>query len=81
MSNTVGSSALYTVAVSEPSKASGVPEDAKELKHHCQDGKGFKNPWDSWKEFNYGAVVVLLWYTTLDLMNKFFPAHCYVGGE
>ncbi|KAI9784620.1 MAG: hypothetical protein M1839_001842 [Geoglossum umbratile] len=50
MSNAVVSSALYAVAVSEPSKASAAPEDAKELKHHRQDGKGFRNPWDSWHE-------------------------------
>jgi len=42
--------ALYTVAVSVPSGTAAVPDDTRELKHHLKDGKGFRNPWDSWHE-------------------------------
>ncbi|KAH0545175.1 hypothetical protein FGG08_000787 [Glutinoglossum americanum] len=62
MSNIVDNAALYTVAVSEPSRAGGAPEDAKELRHHRQDGKGFRNPWDSWKDPSILRILrVILW--------------------
>ena len=44
------SAALYAV-VSSPLQATGAePEEAKELRHHVKDGKGFVNPWDSYIE-------------------------------
>lgn len=54
------SSALYA-AVTSPAKVTGaVPEDTKELRHHLKDGKGFRNPWDSYQE-----------WTVLQLFVKF----------
>jgi N-acyl-phosphatidylethanolamine-hydrolysing phospholipase D len=49
--------ALYAVAVSAPSEAAAVPDEAKELKHHLKDGKGFENPWNS---FQHPKVFKLL---------------------
>lgn len=50
MSSGPGSAALYAV-VSSSSQATGViPSDAKELRHHAKDGKGFINPWDSYED-------------------------------
>ncbi|PVI04905.1 Metallo-hydrolase/oxidoreductase [Periconia macrospinosa] len=45
----IGSVGLYAV-VSNPAQIGAQPEDAKQKKHHLKDGKGFTNPWDSFKE-------------------------------
>ena len=50
MSSSATSAVLYAASVSMSPNASAVPEEAKELRHHLKDGKGFQNPWDSWKE-------------------------------
>lgn len=50
MSSASTAAALYA-AVSMPMKAAAEPEEAKELRHHIKDGKGFANPWDSYTEF------------------------------
>ncbi|EKD16024.1 NAPE-hydrolyzing phospholipase D [Drepanopeziza brunnea f. sp. 'multigermtubi' MB_m1] len=44
--------AIYACTVSAPSTLGAVPEDAAEHKHHVKDGKGFTNPWDSWREMS-----------------------------
>ncbi|KAK5018080.1 hypothetical protein LTR60_001652, partial [Cryomyces antarcticus] len=50
MSSGSVSAALYA-AVTSPSQAAGaVPEEAKELRHHLKNGKGFVNPWESYRE-------------------------------
>jgi hypothetical protein len=46
----LGSAALYAV-VSNPAQVGAQPEDAKELKHHLKNGKGFTNPWESFRDF------------------------------
>ena len=42
-------SAVLYATVSNASVMGGVPESAKEKKHHLKDGKGFVNPWDSYR--------------------------------
>ena len=52
MSSSVTAAALYAVTVSLSSTTGAVPEEAKEKTHHLKNGKGFLNPWDSWKDYN-----------------------------
>ncbi|KAF2473054.1 Metallo-hydrolase/oxidoreductase [Lindgomyces ingoldianus] len=47
----VGSAGLYAV-VTNPAQMGAKPEEADELKHHLKHGKGFVNPWDSFRDFN-----------------------------
>lgn len=42
--------ALLTATVARAPRRGVEPEDAKDLRHHLKDGKGFVNPWDSWRE-------------------------------
>ncbi|KAI9654044.1 MAG: hypothetical protein M1831_005561 [Alyxoria varia] len=56
MAGTSTSAALYA-AITAPLSQSAVPEDAKDRKHHLQDGKGFRNPWDSYKDFTAPSIL------------------------
>lgn len=47
----LGSAGLYAV-VTNPAQVGAKPEEADELKHHLKNGKGFVNPWDSFRDFN-----------------------------
>jgi hypothetical protein len=47
MSAASTSAALYASVISASQFTGTVPEDAAELKHHLKNGKGFRNPWDS----------------------------------
>lgn len=49
MSSSSASAALYAATISSSSVLGAVPEEAKDKQHHLKDGKGFRNPWDSWK--------------------------------
>ena len=53
MSGPSTSAMLYAATVSAASNAGATPENAKELRHHLKDGKGFVNPWDS---FQMGSI-------------------------
>jgi N-acyl-phosphatidylethanolamine-hydrolysing phospholipase D len=57
MSGGTIAAALYTCALTAPGPLGGVPEDAKPKAHHLPDGKGFTNPWDSWRELSIPKVV------------------------
>lgn len=46
---------LYA-AVSNPSQIAAQPEEAAAKAHHLKNGKGFTNPWDSYKEL--GALQI-----------------------
>ncbi|ORY14773.1 N-acyl-phosphatidylethanolamine-hydrolyzing phospholipase D [Clohesyomyces aquaticus] len=48
---TAGAAGLYAALVTNPAQMGARPEDADELKHHLKNGKGFKNPWDSFVDF------------------------------
>lgn len=65
MSSGTTSAALYA-AVTSPAQATGAePEDAKELKHHLKGGKGFVNPWESYKEMSVFQILrAMLWCET-----------------
>ncbi|KAI4132710.1 MAG: hypothetical protein LQ338_000539 [Usnochroma carphineum] len=61
MSSSGTAAALYAATVSPASATGAVPEETKDKRHHLKDGKGFTNPWDSWKEmggFSIGWAMV-----------------------
>ena len=63
MSSSATATALYAATISTSLITSAVPEEAKDKKHHLKDGKGFTNPWDSWKNMSGPAIgKALLWY-------------------
>ena len=65
MSTAGTAAALYAATISTSSMTGAVPEEAKEKAHHLKDGKGFTNPWESWKEFNASGIIkALIWYGT-----------------
>ena len=49
MSSSSTAAALYAATISTSSITGAVPEEAKEKRHHLKAGKGFINPWESWK--------------------------------
>ncbi|KAL8737905.1 MAG: hypothetical protein Q9181_001242 [Wetmoreana brouardii] len=56
MSSSGTAAALYAATTSPASVLGAVPEEAKDKRHHLKDGKGFTNPWDSWKEMGGFAI-------------------------
>jgi N-acyl-phosphatidylethanolamine-hydrolysing phospholipase D len=40
---------LFTASFSSPTQLDAVPEDEKNKEHHAKNGKGFHNPWASFK--------------------------------
>ncbi|KAF2687140.1 Metallo-hydrolase/oxidoreductase [Lentithecium fluviatile CBS 122367] len=57
----VGSVGLYAV-VSSPAQIGARPEEAEEKAHHLKNGKGFTNPWDSFRELSGPKIILsLLW--------------------
>lgn len=58
----IGSAGLYAV-VSNPAQVGAKPEEAAELKHHLKNGKGFRNPWDSFGQSSTpGIIFAMIWY-------------------
>jgi len=57
----MAAAALYAVTLSSPAALGSAPEDSASKKHHAKNGKGFINPWESWKDFSpvtvLGAVI------------------------
>jgi len=49
--------AAYACAVTNPTALGAVPEEAQEKKHHLKSGKGFVNPWDSWRDFSPPVLI------------------------
>ncbi|KAI9844012.1 MAG: hypothetical protein M1837_005947 [Sclerophora amabilis] len=46
--------------VTEPTRSSAAPSDVKDRTHHVKGGKGFSNPWESWRDlegFKIGAAL------------------------
>jgi hypothetical protein len=57
----IGSAGLYAV-VGNPAQVGAKPEEADAKAHHLKNGKGFTNPWDSYREWSAPKIVFnLLW--------------------
>jgi len=55
------SSLLYAV-VSQPGANAAVPDQTGEKAHHAKDGKGFVNPWPSYRDMAGFAIgKAMLW--------------------
>ncbi|KAI9885928.1 MAG: hypothetical protein M1823_002254 [Watsoniomyces obsoletus] len=53
--------ALLSATVAQTSQPGTEPEEARERRHHLKDGKGFTNPWDSWRDmeaFEIGKAMI-----------------------
>lgn len=62
MSSAGTAAALYAATISASPITGAVPEEAKDKKHHLQDGKGFKNPWESWRNMSGPQILkALIW--------------------
>ncbi|MCJ1484816.1 hypothetical protein MMC06_004989 [Schaereria dolodes] len=59
MSSAAEAAVLYAVTISPTSLMGTALEEAKDKQHHLQDGKGFTNPWDSWKRTTGATFQVL----------------------
>ncbi|MCJ1360977.1 hypothetical protein MMC16_000072 [Acarospora aff. strigata] len=60
MSSSAAAAALYAATISSSALSGAVPEDTKDKKHHLKDGKGFTNPWDSWREMGAWSIMKAL---------------------
>jgi hypothetical protein len=61
MSSGMAAAALYACTMNGPAVLGAVPEDVEGKKHHLKNGKGFTNPWESWKEmgaFEIGGTML-----------------------
>ncbi|KAL5378827.1 hypothetical protein DPSP01_008867 [Paraphaeosphaeria sporulosa] len=57
----IAAAAMYAI-VSNPAAVGAKPEDADAKAHHLKDGKGFINPWDSFRDFvGWKMGMRLLW--------------------
>jgi hypothetical protein len=56
MASSSTSALLYAATVSVSSDVSSSPADVKDKKHHLKNGKGFTNPWESWKTMSGPAI-------------------------
>lgn len=55
-------SAILNAVVSSPETLSAQPSEARERLHHNKNGKGFNNPWPSWREQSAPQIVSkILW--------------------
>lgn len=57
--------AAYACSVTSPTALGAVPEDSVAKAHHLKDGKGFRNPWDSWKDMTGPQIFkAMVWSVT-----------------
>jgi len=66
MAGGMTAAALYACTISIPAVPGAVPEDLEDKKHHLKNGKGFTNPWESWKEMSGPQIMgAMFWYLYL----------------
>lgn len=75
MSGGMIAAALYASSMTAPARLGAVPEDVNEKAHHLKDGKGFINPWDSYREMTISHMAwTTLKYAAL-LARRFIPKY------
>jgi N-acyl-phosphatidylethanolamine-hydrolysing phospholipase D len=52
------SAVLYACTTTSPTGLGAVPEDSEAKAHHLKNGKGFTNPWESWKELKPAQIML-----------------------
>ena len=60
MSNSVTAAVLYAASVTLSPTAGASPSDVEQKAHHLKEGKGFRNPWDSWIERSTPEIAVAI---------------------
>lgn len=53
-------SAMLNAVVTSPSTYSAQPSDAKDKAHHNKNGKGFVNPWPSYKDWQPWSIILAM---------------------
>jgi hypothetical protein len=62
--------AVYALTLTSPTALGAVPEEAPEKAHHLKDGKGFTNPWESWREFQVPQILrKMIWWVAFPFWN------------
>lgn len=51
------SAILYACTFSTPTSLGAVPEESEAKAHHLKCGNGFRNPWDSYREWGTGQII------------------------
>jgi hypothetical protein len=70
MSSGMTMAAVYALTLTSPTALGAVPEEAAEKAHHLKDGKGFTNPWESWREFNAPQLIrKMIWWVAVHFWN------------
>ena len=55
-------SSLLSAIVSNPKSSAAVPDHSSEKAHHAKDGKGFVNPWPSYREMaGFAIMKAIIW--------------------
>lgn len=71
MERPAGTSAALYATVSTTTTQNAVPEDAKAKAHHLKDGKGFTNPWPSFRDFTPTSILwAMLKYCYTALLDE-----------
>ncbi len=71
MSSAATAAVLYAATISASAITEAKPEEAKDRSHHLQDGMGFMNPWESWRDMASLEIVrALAWRVSLALDDK-----------
>ncbi|KAG9239437.1 beta-lactamase superfamily domain-containing protein [Amylocarpus encephaloides] len=50
VSGGMATAAIYACSMTNPTALGAVPEDSAKKSHHLKHGKGFVNPWESWRD-------------------------------
>ena len=51
MSGGMTAALVYACTMTSPTALGAVPEGSEAKAHHLKGGKGFTNPWESWRDF------------------------------
>ncbi len=73
MASASTSALLYATVVSSQGQGL-VPEDAKELRHHVKNGKGFINPWESYRERSAWEIIKAMLWSVVRRLSSGSPA-------
>lgn len=65
---------LYASVISSSQITGAIPEDAKDKPHHLKDGKGFRNPWDSYLDRSFFQVIIPM----LKYDNRSLTVLCFI---
>ena len=60
MASSATAVAVYAATISMSPVEGAVPEETRERRHHLKGGKGFTNPWDSWRELTAPGIMKAL---------------------